>query len=250
MALQASFGFALFHFLVASDAGRMGGSVRPWNHLLMDDVAMTVDAFELRLLDVQSMGHLDIPMNLFRLFLDVLMTVDAALIDEFVLGKELVGKNLIRFRVTVDTGHPRRVNRLGPHHDSGLLDVAVKTYARMGHENMSRRNDEGYPQNHNPREDTEEKPSFLNQIQDGALYEISDFHGRNSSSMVLRRASCPISSALNFHDGDPGIHPGLSPSDGIRPLGNSRIGVCPEPVLSPPYELGVRVSALELSRPR
>ena len=188
MALQTSLRLALFHFLVASDAGRMGGSVRPWNHLLVDDVAMTVDAFELRLLDVQSMGNLNIPVNLAFFLLDIPMTIDTVLIDEVIPGQKLVGEELTWLGMTVDTGHPRRVNRLGPHHDSGLLDVAVETYAWVSHENMPRRNDEGYPQNHNPREDTEEKPSFLNQIQDGPLYEIGDFHGSNSSSMVLQQA--------------------------------------------------------------
>ena len=86
MALQASFGFTLLYFLVASDAGSVGGSVCAGNHLLMDNITMTADAFELRLLNVQPMGNLNVPVNLCFLLLDILMTIDAVLIDEFIFG--------------------------------------------------------------------------------------------------------------------------------------------------------------------
>ena len=185
MAFQTIFGFAFFYFLVASDAGRVGWSIGPWNHLLMNDITMTIKACELRLLDVQSMGYFDIPMNLFLLLLDVLMTVDAVLIDEIVFGQKLVGEDLTWFCMTVDTGNPGRMNRLGPHHDSGLIHMAMETDTWVGHENMTSRNDEGYPQNDDTWKDTEEKPFALNQVQDGILYEVSDFHSSDSSTMVL-----------------------------------------------------------------
>jgi hypothetical protein len=185
MAFQTILGFAFFYFLVASDAGRVGGSIGPWNHLLMNDITMTIKACELRLLDVQSMGYFDIPVNLFPPLLDVLMTVDAVLIDEIVFAQKLVGEDLTWFCMTVDTGHPGRMNRLGPHHDSGLIHMAMETDTWVGHENMTGRNDEGYPQNDDTWEDTEEKPFSLNQVQDGPLYEVSDFHSSDSSSMVL-----------------------------------------------------------------
>ena len=86
MAFQASLRLALFYFLVAFDAGRMGGSIRPRNHLLMDDITMTVHAFELGLLNVQSMGNFNIPVNLCFLLFDILMAIDAVLIDEFIFG--------------------------------------------------------------------------------------------------------------------------------------------------------------------
>ena len=186
MAFQAIFGLALFHLFVASDAGRMGGSIRPWNHLLMDDVAMTVDALELRLLDVQSMGNLNIPVNLAVFLLDIPMTIDAVLIDEVIPGQKLVGEDLTWFGMTIDAGHLRRVNRLGPHHNPGLFDMAMETDTWVGHENMSRRDNKGYPQNDDPWKDTKEKPPFLNQIQDGPFYKVSDFHGSDSSSILFR----------------------------------------------------------------
>ena len=90
MAFQASFGFALFYFFMAFDAGPVGGSVRPCNHLLMDNVTMTVDAYKLRLLNVQSMGKFNIVGNLFSFFLNILMTMEAVLIDEFTLCRKFV----------------------------------------------------------------------------------------------------------------------------------------------------------------
>lgn len=161
MAFQAILGCTLFHFLVALDAGRMGGSVCPGNHLLMDDVPMAVDASEFRLLDVQSVGNLNIPVNLALFLLDIPMTSDAVLIDEVISGEKLVGKELAWLGMTVDTGYAGGMNRLGPHHDSGLLDMAMETYAREGHENMSRRDSKGYPQNDDTWKDAEEKPFFL-----------------------------------------------------------------------------------------
>lgn len=186
MAFQAILGCALFHFFVALDASRMGGPIGPWNHLLMDDVTMTVDASEFRLLDVQSVGNLNIPVNLSLFLLDIPMTTDAVLIDEVISGEKLVGKELTWLGMTVDTGHAGGMNRLGPHHDSGLLDMAMETYAWEGHEYMSRRDSKGYPQNDDTWKNAEEKPFFLHQIQDGPLYEVSDFHSSDSSSMVLR----------------------------------------------------------------
>jgi len=92
MAFQASFASALFHLFMAFDAGPVGGSVRPCNHLLMDNVTMTVDACKFRLLNVQSMGKFNIAGNLFPFFLDILMTMEAVLIDEFTLCRKFVGE--------------------------------------------------------------------------------------------------------------------------------------------------------------
>jgi hypothetical protein len=92
MAFQASLRLALFYFLVAFDAGSVGGSVCAGNHLLMDNITMTIDALELRLLNVQSMGNFNIPVNLCFLLLDIPMTIDAVLIDEFIFGQKFMGE--------------------------------------------------------------------------------------------------------------------------------------------------------------
>jgi hypothetical protein len=152
----------------------------------MDNVTVTVDAAELRLLDVQSMAEFKLLGDLFLPFLDIPMTVDAVLIDEFVLCRKFVGEELARLGMAVHTGDPGRMDRLGPHHDSGLLDVTVETYGWVGHEKMPRSDNKGYPQNDDTWKNTEEKPFFLDQIDDGPLYEVSDFHGSDSSSVVLR----------------------------------------------------------------
>ena len=186
MAFQAILGCAPFHFFVALDARRMGRPIGPWNHLLMDNITMTVDASEFRLLDVQSVGNLNIPVNLSLFLLDIPMTPDAVLIDEVISGKKLVGKELIWLGMTVGTGYAGGVNRLGPHHDSGLLDMAMETYAGESHEYMSGGDSKGYPQNDDTWENPEEKPFFLHQKQDGTLYEVSDFHNSDSSSMVSK----------------------------------------------------------------
>ena len=185
MAFQASLRLALFYFLVAFDAGPMGGSVRAGNHLLVDNVTVTVDAFELRLLNVQPMGNSNIPVNFCFLLHEIPMTNDAVLIDEFVLGEELVGEYLTGFGVTIDTGHSGRMNRLAPHHNPGLFDVAMETDGGVGHENMSRENNKGYPQNDHSRKDTKEKPFPLDEIEDGPLNKVSDFHGSDSSSILF-----------------------------------------------------------------
>lgn len=173
MACQASFGITLFYYLfVAFDTGRVGWFVRPRYHLLVNDVAVTVYAFELCLLNVHPVGYLNLPDDLLFLILNILVTPDAILIDECIPRGELMGKDLTRLRMTVDTTHAGRVNRLAPHLDPRLTHVAVEAYSGICHENVPCEKDKGNPQDDDTWKDAEEKPFLLEEIQNRMLYEV------------------------------------------------------------------------------
>ena len=96
-----------------------------------------------------------------------------------------MGEELTWLRMTIDTSHAQGVNRLAPHHNPGLFDVAVETDGGVGHENMSGKNNEGYAKDDDPWKNTKEKPFPLDEIEDGPFYKVSDFHGSDSSSILL-----------------------------------------------------------------
>jgi hypothetical protein len=172
MACQASFGIVRFHLFVAFDTGIVGWFVRPRYHLLVNDVAVTVHAFELCLLNVHPVGYLNLIDDLLFLFLNILVTADAILIDECVPRGELMGKDLTRLRMTVDATHAGRVDGLTPHLDPRLTHVAVEAYSWIRHENVPCEKDKGNPQDDDTWKDAEEKPFLLEEIQNGMLYEV------------------------------------------------------------------------------
>lgn len=92
MAELAGFGFTFFDLLVALDAGRMGGPIRPWNCLLMDNVTMTINTSELQLLDMHPMGNFNVVGDLFLFILNISMTVKAILVDESFLCRKFMGE--------------------------------------------------------------------------------------------------------------------------------------------------------------
>ena len=190
MACQASFGITLFYLFVAFDTGRVGWFVRPRYHLLVNDVAVTVYTFELCLLNVHPVGYLNLLDDLLFLFLNILVTADAILIDECVPRGILMGKDLPRLRMTVDTSNLGWMNRLSPHLDSGLTLVAAEAYPRVGHQKMSRKNNNGHSDDEDPWKDTKKKPFLLDQVNDEPFQEVKDFHKSNSSSCFEITSRC------------------------------------------------------------
>ena len=70
--------------LVALDTGFVRGSVCPGDGLFMDNVPMTVNTSELELLNMEPMGDSYVVGNLFLFGLDPFVTMDAAVVDEFI----------------------------------------------------------------------------------------------------------------------------------------------------------------------
>jgi hypothetical protein len=93
--------------------------------------------------------------------------MEAVLINEFIFCQKFVGEYLTRFRMTVHTRHPVWMNRLTPHLDSRLIDMAMEAYARVGHEKMSRKKNKGQPDDDHPRKKTKKKPFLLDKVDNG-----------------------------------------------------------------------------------
>lgn len=166
MAKLAGFGFTFFDFFVALDADSMGGSIHSFDHRLMDNGHMTVNALEFQLLDMNAVVDFNIVGILFPLFFNVPMTMHAILIHKFGTCRIFMGQYLTGFRVTIDTGHSGWEIPVGPLLKSGLRNVAMETCARVGHEKMSRKKNKGQPDDDHPRKNTKKKPFLLDKILD------------------------------------------------------------------------------------
>jgi len=66
MAKLAGIRIARFDLFVALDAGRMGGSIGPWNRFLMDDVTVTVNTSQLQFPDMHPTNNCTILGYLFH----------------------------------------------------------------------------------------------------------------------------------------------------------------------------------------